>query len=359
MLEVEEISAKADFARAAILKIISPGPDRADAACRHYDSCGGCALQHLSQAAYKKFKTDIVTTALGYAGFDAAPQFHFMKPDSRRRADFKVANGKLAYVSARSHERVAIDTCPILTPKLNALIAPLNTLLAQFPATAVQITEADSGIDIQIESRAKLSEATLRNFAQAHGVARINHVTLKPVAMRFGGVDVPLPPQAFLQACKEAEALMASRVTDAAKGAKNIVEFFSGLGTYTFALARHAQVTAYELDAAMVAAMAGMKQKNIKAARRDLFKQPLGAKELKGFDCAVINPPRSGAAAQTEQLAKSGIAKIIMVSCNHATWSRDAKTLKNAGYALAALDVIDQFVYSPHVELVSVFEKTA
>lgn len=357
-LLVRDVQVKADFKRAEIIRVLTPGRDRVEAICAHYDACGGCSLQHLSEEAYRTFKKNVITAALGYAGFpDVIPTFHFMPANSRRRADFKVENGALAYVSAKSHERAPITACPILTPAIEALIAPLNTLLAGMPATGVQVTEADSGLDIQIESDRKLPDAALKNFAQQHQLARINHIALKPVTMRFGGVDVKLPPRAFLQAGKQAETLMGRLVDDAAKGNERVIEFFSGLGTYTFALAQHAQVSAYELDEAMVNAMRAMNHKNITATRRDLFKEPISAEGLGKFNACVINPPRTGAATQIAALGASKIDTIIMVSCNHATWGRDARTLKDAGYRLSALDVVDQFVYSAHIELVSVFRR--
>lgn len=354
VLEVRQVSSTKEAIRADIARIVTPGPDRIAAPCPHYERCGGCTLQHLTAEAYRQFKRDAVTQALGYGGFgETTPQFHFLPAATRRRADFKVQNGKLSYVALRSHERVEITQCLILTPRLQSLITPLGTLLTH--AGAVQLTEADSGIDIQTEGH--VDETRLRAFAEEHDIGRINGHVRKAITMRFGGYDVALPACAFLQASKEAETLMASLVADGAKHAKNIVEFFSGLGTYSFALAKDAKLRAYELDASMVHAMQSAGHANLSAFRRDLFKQPLAASELKGCDAAILNPPRAGADAQTKQLALSGIPLIIMVSCNPATWSRDAKTLKNAGYRLQSLHAIDQFVYSPHIELVSVFTK--
>lgn len=358
-LTVRDTESKAGVRRAEIIDIVTAGKDRAPAPCPHYAACGGCSLQHLSQSGYQQFKRDVVMSALSYGGFpDIVPEFHFLPANSRRRADFKVENGQLAYVAAKSHARVPISDCLILTPRLRALIAPLNELLPLLPeVTSVQMTEADSGIDLQIESPKPLPEMAIKMFADQHGLARANNYTANAVTMHFGGQKVSLPPDAFLQASKEAETLMTSLVVNAAAGANNIVEFFSGLGTYTFPLAKKATVSAFELDNAMVSAMLKLHHPRVKAFRRDLFKEPMPTHALKGFDIAVINPPRMGASAQTKALATSGIAKIVMVSCNHATWSRDAKALKDAGYKLNSLAVIDQFVYSPHVELVSIFTK--
>lgn len=359
VLEVHITGKSNGIKRAEIVSVITPGHDRITPPCKHFASCGGCALQHLNDEAYRRFKQDSVTMALGYGGYEGtAPRYHFLPANTRRRVEFKVQNNALSLVESKSHERVAITQCLILTPRLQALIQPLNALLPTLPGiNSVQLTQADSGVDIQIKASGPLPEAALKAFASSHDLARINHIERRPVTMDFGGQQVTLPAGSFLQASKEAEMLMSSLVLQAAKGKRNIVEFFSGLGTYTFGLAANAKIHAQELDVPMVRAMQAANHPNIRARSRDLFQHPLTVEELEEYDAAVINPPRAGADMQTRNLAKSGIPTIIMVSCNPATWSRDAKTLKHAGYALASLDVIDQFVYSPHVELVSVFRR--
>jgi 23S rRNA (uracil1939-C5)-methyltransferase len=178
------------------------------------------------------------------------------------------------------------------------------------------------------------------------------------VLMNIGDIAVPIPADAFLQASAEAQALITALVIDATKNISPIVDLFCGIGTYSFPMSERARVHAVDNDGAMIDNIRGLSPK-VSVQKRDLFLHPLTAAELAKYNAAVINPPRMGSAAQIAQLAKSGIKKIIMVSCNHATWSRDAKALKNSGYQLQSATVIDQFVYSPHVELVSVFKLLA
>lgn len=369
VLKVQETSAKSDAKRAEILEIITAGPNRVSAPCPHYAACGGCSLQHLSTDSYQQFKRDIITSALGYADFpDVIPVFHFLSPANRRRADFKVDHAKLAYVSAKSHDRVAIESCLILVPELQALIQPINQLLPQFPhVTGLAMTRADSGIDILLQ--VKSSEgglASYQHFADALPIARLSVqwpsgpiqslAQTDQVLMNLSGHDVPIPADAFLQASAEAQALITDIVVKTTNGVSPVVDLFAGIGTYSFPMSARARVHAVDNNGPMIDHIRSISPK-VTVQKRDLFLNPLSAAELSKYKAAVINPPRMGAAAQVKQLATSSIRKIVMISCNHATWSRDARVLKQAGYTLESLTVIDQFVFSPHLELVSVFTR--
>ena len=181
-------------------------------------------------------------------------------------------------------------------------------------------------------------------------------------AVTLAGVKVKLPPQAFLQATREGEAALQSHVLELTKGAKNVVDLFSGLGTFTFALARHAKIHAVEQDGAALAALAaavktGSGLKPITTEKRDLFKQPLTPPELKTVDAVVLDPPRAGAEAQARALAASKIARIAYVSCDAASFARDAAILVAAGFRPGTVTPIDQFLYTGHIELVAGFER--
>lgn len=357
-LKVRITSQTKAFDRGEIITIIKAGTTRIDPPCPHYAACGGCSLQHLTPTAYQEFKRRIAQQALGYSGFsDSDMKMIFLPADTRRRSAFKVKDGTLAYHGLRSHQLTTIEHCCILTPALQALLAPLNQMLRSLPdVTDVALTQADSGIDIQLQSRRPLPEHALHDFANTHDVARINHIERRPVTMRLGTYDVPLPATAFLQASAEAQQWMTNKVLTTCSQAKRVVDLFCGIGTYSLPLSAYATAHAVELDANMVTALKTIAP-HVTTERRDLFKDPLSVKELSRFDAAVINPPRAGAHTQIEQLAKSNIARIIMISCNPATWSRDARILKDSGFSLISLDVVDQFVYSSHIELVSVFDR--
>ena len=167
-----------------------------------------------------------------------------------------------------------------------------------------------------------------------------------------------LPAGAFLQASRQAEATLAGLVREGAQGAKRLADLFAGLGTFTFALAGAAAVDAYEGDEAALAALAEAarktpKLKPVRGIVRDLFHTPLSPKELKAYDAVVFDPPRAGSAAQAEALAKSEVPALVAVSCNPGTLARDLRILVDGGYRIARVIPVDQFLFSPHIEVVA------
>jgi 23S rRNA (uracil1939-C5)-methyltransferase len=341
-------------------------------------ACGGCALQHLAEAAYLDWKRENVVGALRSRGLDAEVEpVRSVLLGSRRRAAFALARGKagtaLGYRRARSHELIDIAVCPVLSPGIVARLSKLKTALVPLAGgwreARVGVTETPSGLDIVIEG-AKPKEAALAAFAgepASLGVARLtcDGESIGPVAapeIELSGVKVKLSPGAFLQAAGEAEAVMAGLVREGVGDARRIADLFAGLGTFTFALARAAAVDAFEADEAVLEVLAEAWRKTqglkpVKTFRRDLFRAPLSAKELGAYDAVVFDPPRAGASAQAAMLAKSGVARLVAVSCNPGTLARDLRILVDGGYRIARVVPIDQFLFSPHVEIVAHLER--
>ncbi len=227
------------------------------------------------------------------------------------------------------------------------------------------MTETGSGLDILLEGvrPAPAAFGAFAGKAAALGVTRLTadgeSVTLGGTPeVDLSGVRVKLPPGAFLQASREAEGEMVALVREGVDGAKRIADLFAGLGTFTLALARSAAVDAYEADEAALAALAEAvrmtpKLKPVKTFTRDLFRSPLGAKELQAYDAVVFDPPRAGASAQAEALAKSRVKRLVAVSCNPGTLARDLRILVDGGYRIARVVPVDQFLFSPHIEVVA------
>lgn len=370
--------------RGTLVEIREAGPDRADAPCRHYGECGGCSLQHVSRDFYRRWKRQRIIDALAREGLGEAPVGETIETPaaSRRRAVFaarKTRDGTmLGFNARRSSEVVGIEDCIVLHPDLLARLPALRALAAKIGAGEfdLSVTLCDNGLDVAIGGRAareprgpQLSE--LLAAARAANVIRLSMngdllALLEPPIVHFDGVPATPPPGGFLQASREGEAALIRLVKEAAAGARKIADLFSGCGTFALPLAREATVFAADSDLASVEALeragagaqaAGLKINPLKCETRDLFERPLTAKELKGFDAVVFDPPRAGAAAQAAEIAASGVGTVIGVSCNPATFARDAAILKAGGYALTHAAPVDQFVYSSHVELVGVFRK--
>jgi len=360
--------------------LLEPGPHHTTPPCRHFGTCGGCQLQHLDEASLTQFVYDRVVHAAegqGLAPDRIAPP-HLSPPHTRRRATLRAINGGgrplIGFFEAGSHRVVDMKEDFILVPEMFALLDPLRTLLGRRRgryAAEIELTLVDQGIDCGIKGIAfegfDAMEA-LNDFARDNALARL---TLdlgygaeavwepEPATVTFGGVPVPFPSGAFLQATADGEEALAASVREWLGGATQVADLFSGLGTFAFALSEQgSKVSAYEAARDVVLACksaAGRAGRLVETVHRDLFRNPLQPDELARFDGVLLDPPRAGAREQVVALASSTVPTIAYVSCNPSSWARDAKTLVDAGYRLAELRPVGQFRWSTHVELTSLF----
>jgi 23S rRNA (uracil1939-C5)-methyltransferase len=343
------------------------------ALCLHFGTCGGCAHQDLPDADYRVLKRGMVERALARHGVEAeVGAIVEVAPATRRRCVFKIAKREgavlVGFHARASHSIVDMHECRVLTPGLFGLVGPLRAIMGEVLSDSAEahVTETESGFDIALRWRQKASApviARLAAWAERHKVARItagSDVLVALGAPKWEGVE--LPPNAFLQPTREGEAFLQARVGAALSGAKRVADLFAGCGTFALALARRAKVHAVELDAQMLAALAAAARatrglKPVTTEKRDLFKQPLGAKELDAFDAVSLDPPRAGAAAQMGQIARSGVRRVAYVSCNAETFAHDARLLVDAGFRIGNVVPVDQFLWSEHIELLGVFTR--
>ena len=351
------------------------GPGHQAPPCRHFPLCGGCQLQHLTDAAFADYCTSRIVGALAQHGLSTelrAP--HLSPPRTRRRASLRALNASgqvlIGFNAAKSHDIVDMRECHVLDPHLFALITPLRKLMARMmnkrASGEIQLTLTDQGVDVALKGVAVEGLAAveaLTTFCERHALARLTidegygpEARYEPnaVTTTLSGTAVVFPSGAFLQATADGEAALVAAVGAAVGGAKRPIDLFAGLGT--FALALDGQVTAAEAarDAILSLKTAAP---HIAIAHRDLYRRPFDTAELGAFDAAVLDPPRSGAAEQVKQLAASSVERIAYVSCNPATFARDAETLVAGGYALDWVQPVGQFRWSTHVELVSGFSR--
>ena len=355
------------------------GPHHIAPACRHFGTCGGCQLQQLDDASLANFVSERVANAAIGQGLTpariAAP--YLSPPGSRRRAALRAESkgGRIlvGYREARSHKLVDLAECPVLQPSLVAQIQPIRKLLARQGgkiAADIELAEVEQGVDLAIKGLTveglAATEAML-DFARTQGLARL---TLdqgygaealwepEPVTVALGAISVGYPPGAFLQATADGEAALVAAAREWLGGAATVADLFSGLGTFALALAGQAKVLSVEAarDAHTACkAAAGRAQLPVHALHRDLFRNPMDLDELNRFEAALLDPPRAGAREQVALLAMSQVPRIVYISCNPSSWSRDAATLVAGGYRLEELRPIGQFRWSTHVELASFF----
>lgn len=361
--------------------MLTPGPDHAAPSCRHFPACGGCQLQHLSESALAAYVAGRVEGAARGQGLDpghVSPP-HLSQAHTRRRATLHAqAIGKrvvLGFREAGSHKIVDLRECPVLAPELAALVPPIRLLLeargSRSLAADIALTLADQGptVDLAGLTMEGLAQTeALLDFARDNRIARL---TLDqgdgpetvwepdPVTVTLGGVPVGLPPGAFLQATRDGEEALVAAAREWLAGANTVADLFSGLGTFAFALAGPGtKVLAVEAarDAHLACqAAARMHGKPVHSLHRDLFRNPLQKAELDRFAAVLLDPPRAGAREQVLQLAQSVVPRVVYISCNPASWAKDAVTLIESGYRLAGLVPVGQFRWSTDVELASLF----
>ncbi len=359
------------------IRVVTPSQHRVAPPCRHYNSCGGCQLQHASDRFVERWKREIVRSALKSHGLE--PDFHPSHTSparARRRATLAARRTKkgatVGFHAGGATMITPIPDCRLLHRDILESI-PFAEVLAQTGASrkatlAVTVTVSDEGPDVSVIGGKPLDgvlRQSLARVAQLHNVARLAWdgeviAMSAPPAQKFGPAKVVIPPGAFLQATSEGEMALVAAVCEIARGAGHIADLFAGCGTFSLPLARIGEVLAVEGDAQMVQALdRGWRNcpglKRVTATARDLFRRPLPADELARFGAVILDPPRAGAAAQVAELAKAKPARIAYVSCNPVTFARDARVLADAGYVLDRVQVVDQFRWSVHTELVAAF----
>jgi 23S rRNA (uracil1939-C5)-methyltransferase len=359
---------------------VTPGQHRQAPPCRHFPECGGCQLQQVDDAAYGAYLGDRIASALAGQGL-SVPEIRpaqISPPNSRRRASLKAERrGKqvlLGFHAEASHRIVDMRECHILRPELFVLVAPLRrllgTLLGPRAGGAVSMTVADQGVDLlldRVDADSLEASEALSAFARDHGLARLGlddgygprtRWEPEPVTVTLGGVPVPLPPAAFLQATREGEAALVAAVREAVGEARIVADLFAGLGT--FALSLEGKILAAEgaRDAALaLKSGANAAGRQLFIDHRDLLRRPLMGAELSRFEAIVLDPPRAGAKEQVAEIAASTVPRLAYVSCNPATFARDAATLAGGGYRLDWVQPVGQFRWSTHVELVGAFTR--
>ncbi|WP_366657822.1 23S rRNA (uracil(1939)-C(5))-methyltransferase RlmD [Fodinicurvata sp. EGI_FJ10296] len=398
LVRARPVAEHGDRLTADAIELLQHGPGRAEPPCPHFGPCGGCTLQHLSDPVYDAWKHEQVATALGRQSLDPAVVDSVIRtpPATRRRAVLSVRrlrSGVVAGFYERGSARIVdLKSCSILHPDLAALVDPLRIMAADLldgvgDEASLAMTRLDDGVEIVIGRPGNPTLADrerLAAFAEAHDLARLGwrkseksgggqaeDGEVEPLAHRregivtLGGVPVRAPGHAFLQASVEGQDILTSRVCRAVGEADSVIDLFCGIGTFTFPLAvgrAGMKLRAFDSEPSAIAALDAAARRSglavrIGAAVRNLNRDPVAGDELRGVEAVVLDPPRAGARAQAEALASSGVARIAYVSCNPSSFARDARTLVDGGYVLRTVTPVDQFVWSPHLELVGVFER--
>jgi 23S rRNA (uracil1939-C5)-methyltransferase len=350
------------------------GPHHQAPPCRHFPECGGCQLQHADDDAYRGYLVSRIETALDqHALTTEIREPHLSPPNSRRRATLralKVGKGvMLGFNAEKSHHIVDLRECHILRSELFALIAPLRALLGPLlkpgRAAEVQLTLIDRGVDVLLKGVATEGLAAIEAMTSFAGEQRLARLSIdtglgaetqyepEPATIALSGIPVAFPVGSFLQATEDGEAALIAAVREAIGEARQAADLFAGLGTFALAVgASYAGEASRDVAAALKRAAPAMAVEH-----RDFYRRPLDEAELTRFDAVILDPPRAGAEEQVKALAGSSVARIAYVSCNPATFARDARTLVDGGYRLEWVRPVGQFRWSTHVELAACFSR--
>jgi len=377
-VEVAPVSDHPD--RRRLLTVERTSPERVAPFCPHFGICGGCAIQHWEVERYRAWKRNIVIETLAQAKLacevNALMDAHGL---GRRRITLHARMGardvlKVGFAAANSHDIIPVDRCPILAPNMSGALdagwAIAEPLISIGKPLDIQITATDGGLDVDLRGSGPLPAAkiaALSRIAEQRRLARLTRhgelvLMRNPPTIAIGAAQVTLPPGSFLQATAAGEEALAKLVAGHCARAKNIADLFCGVGPFALRLAAKSRVSAFDSDAGAMtalqkAAASASGLKPVKAEARDLFRRPLMPQELRDYDTVVFDPPRQGAQAQVLQLAASKVPVVVAVSCNAATFARDARILVDGGYKFERVTPVDQFRHTPHVELVAKFKR--
>lgn len=366
--------------RATVERQLSEAAERRAAPCAHFGQCGGCVLQHASDELVANWKRDLLVRALAARGFDGIDirPLVTVPAGSRRRVTLTGRRSKkgaiVGFHAASSDQIVAISDCVVAVPEILDIRSKLEELVINGASRKgelrLTVTISEAGLDVSVTGGKPVEGpmyGQLVAVAATSDMARLcwngeEVVTRRPPEQVIGRARVVPPPGGFLQPTREGADALTDAMREAVGAAKTIADLFAGSGTFTLPLAEQADVWAVEGEADAVAALdAGWRMatglRRVRTEVRDLFHRPLLARECEKLEAIVFDPPRQGARAQVEQLALSDVPRIGAVSCNPATFARDARVLVDGGYRLDWVLPVDQFRWSHHVELAAQFTR--
>ncbi|ANY77789.1 RNA methyltransferase [Microvirga ossetica] len=380
VLPGETVTIERDGSHAHLVSVDIPSPERETPFCPYFDDCGGCATQHMQHGFYQAWKHGTLVHTLKQARIEAPVEAlvdaHGV---GRRRVTLHVRFPDRAmhvgFMAPRSHRIVEIAFCPITEPALKDRAPAIARVIGEHlkgprKPLDVQITTTQTGFDVDVRGHGPMKDADrlrLIDLADRLDLSRLSiHgdviVERRPPAILMGRTSVVPPPGSFLQATKLGEDVLAGLVTEACAKAKRVADLFAGAGPFSLRLAEKSEVHAVEFDKDSMTALdkavrATPGLRRVSTEARDLFRRPLLTPELNAFDAVVLDPPRAGAEAQVKQLVVSKVPLVVSVSCDAATFARDAAILMSGGYRLERVIPVDQFKHSPHLEVVGILRR--
>ena len=415
-IDAEITRQKPSYALARAVRVEHPNAARTSPRCPHFGVCGGCSLQHADPALQVAAKQRMLEEALARIGrvkadvvlpAIAGPSWGYRYRARLSVRDVTKKGGVLVGFHERRSSYVAdMRECPVLPPKISALLPALRTLVESLSIRTClpqielavgerlaprSVAEATGAPDARLVHALVMrilaplttaDEAKLVAFADVHGVDiwlqpggpetvapfHPPHAALAYTLPEFD-VAIPFAPTDFTQVNAAANRVLVRRAVQLLdpQPTDRIADFFCGLGNFTLPIARRSgHVVGVEGSKGLVS------RAKANAERNDLVEKtsfvcsnlfaatPSFVAALGALDRALIDPPREGAAELVKSLPcaddAAALTRIAYVSCNPATLARDAAVLVHErGYRLAAAGIVNMFPHTAHVESTAVF----
>lgn len=368
------------FKKFFLREVLSSSSSRVKPLCKHFTQCGGCLLQHMSTQLYQDFKKELITKHLVHYKLDpfALEDIIYLPQQVRRRVNLDIVKKNdqlfLGFHRFQSHQIINIEECHTMTQDMIHAILQmkdvLNEILNSFDKAKLWLLDTSVGVDVllEIQGKSELEEESrikLYQIAENLNLCRftfrfrkvrdIIYQHKEPVLL-FDGIPVPVDPMCFVQASSDSDRIFADFIHNVCENIDGTcaIDLFCGRGTLTIPLSKKFQVVGYEGETQAIETLQQVSKDNdlrIQAEVRDLFNNPLHANELANYDVISINPPRAGALSQVQHIAASQAKNVIYISCNAETFARDCAILCNHGFKIQKLIGLDQFKWSPHIEV--------
>lgn len=397
---VQVIEDKSKFAKAKLIRVEQASDKRIDAFCPHYQTCGGCNLQHLShedQISHKSQSlTQLMTKFAGKAlkknaatNGDLQLEAPIISSNNgyRRRArislmfDIKTQKLQFGFRQKSSKNIANVTNCPVLEPQLNALLPGIKSLLDEMeqPRKLGHVEVVFDGMNKAMLLR-HIAPLTSKEHQLLVEFAEQNDLTLylspnqgelhcvvgESLAYQETGSQIAFLPNDFIQVNQSVNQAMVKQAIDwlGLTSQDRVLDLFCGLGNFSFSLAKYAEhvVGVEGVDAMVQRATENAERNGIKNVEfyqadleQDLRQAPWAKKQ---FNKVLLDPARAGASGIIERIAELGAQAVVYVSCNPATLARDSQNLLNQGYELHKLAMLDMFPHTSHLESMALFIKT-
>jgi 23S rRNA (uracil1939-C5)-methyltransferase len=347
--------------------------------CVYFYSCGGCKLQHLFEDEYKNFKKDIFVKAMekNLIDFDKNKiEYTFLNvldiDNKRRRLSLFFKDNKLGFKKYSTNEIVDIKKCVVANTAINSVIEDLKKALESLNLSSeikISITSIDDFLDIVIDNLNKINLKEIKILQKLMELDTVNSIFImknnsiepfaikKKLSIKNNGNVIKISPQTFLQPSFGGEKILQNIVYNHLEKSEMIADFFCGNGTFSF-MFPNTKIYGFEINKESVDAINNI-DKNVTAFEKNLFEKNLTLSPLNGkkFN-VIINPPRLGALNLCKKLVKLDIEKIVYVSCNFVSMFNDIKIfLESSNYKITKINVVDQFIFSQHIETIVLIEK--